>query len=104
MDNNNSEETTTITLTKRNGDTITILISKKDEILATHRWSALIGPKGQVYAHRTVDGQKQYLSAVIMARKLGLEALPKGQRCYHLNGNTRDKTRDNLDIHRPRKN
>lgn len=94
-----------ITLTKRNGETFEILVSPKDWDLAQHHWSAMIGPNGQVYAHRTVDGEKVYLGPIILARKLKDEGIvfQKGQRCYHIDGDTRNKTRDNLDCRRPKK-
>ena len=101
-DDNSSHDPIIITLLKRNGQSFKILLSSDDKDLAAHRWSVLIGPKGQVYAHRKVEGQKVYLSSVILSRKLG-HPLKKGQRCYHLNGNTHDKTRANLSDCRPKK-
>lgn len=102
MDDNSSHDLITITLSKRNGQTFEITLSSKDADLAAHRWSVLIGPNEQVYAHRKVKGVKVYLSSVILCRKLDEEPR-KGRRCYHLNGDSRDYRRDNLSDRRPKK-
>jgi hypothetical protein len=95
-DDNPSHDTYTIRLTKRNGDIFDILVSADDKDQTDKRWSAMIGRNGRVYAHRTENKQKVYLGPLILFRKLGRKLLP-GEKCIHINGNSLDYTRDNLD-------
>ena len=102
MNDTQSDPTLKITLTKRSGETFEIKISPEDEDLSLLRWSALVGRNGQIYAHRTENKKKIYLARCILEQILK-RPLEKGESCYHVNGNSRDKTRGNLSIQKPKK-
>jgi len=95
-DDNDKHAEITMNLSK-SGVTYTISLSVEDKVETLRNWCVLIGRKGHVYAHRTSKGKKVYLARSIMERVLD-RPLEKGETVYHKDGNSRNKTRDNLGL------
>lgn len=98
MQNDSAEENElTMRLTKAGRD-YEIRVSREDEdLFRLYKWSLLIGRNGHLYLHRTEKKKKIYFSRSVLERKLA-HPLEKGESCLHLDGNSANKTRDNLGL------
>lgn len=102
-DNTPKENEITLTLSKA-GEFYIIRLSEKDIEETTFNWNVLVGRNGHIYAHRTEKGKKVYLARSIKERELHeLEGDPKrklvkGESVCHIDGDSLNKTRDNLRI------